>query len=161
MVFWYRCGGQEIGSAVTKRGNPFIRTFIIGWMDNASCFGGARITSVGSGGFSWWHAGIRVSLVHVDISCVGWSMSCDYDQSSVKFRFSFSHKQDCRRALTGTGHSVVLHCLGSARLICHEIYQFGFQKARWARNQSPQVQSLPWGRLLGRPLFARLLFLTL
>jgi len=56
-------------------------------------------------------------------------MSCDYDQSSVEFRFGFSHEQDWR-ALTGTGHSVVLHCLGSARLICHEIYQFGYFKER-------------------------------
>ena len=53
-------------------------------------------------------------------------MSCNYDQSSVEFRFSFGREQDCRRALTGTGHSVVLHCLGSARLICHEIDQFGY-----------------------------------
>ena len=44
-------------------------------------------------------------------------MSCNYDQSSVEFRFSFGREQDCRRALTGTGHSIVLHCLGSARLI--------------------------------------------
>ena len=99
-------------------------------MANTSCFGGARITSVGAGGFSWWHAGIRGALVHVDISCVGWRMSCDYDQSSVEFRFGFRHKQDCWRALTGTGHGVVLHCLGSARLICHEIDQFGYFKER-------------------------------
>ena len=57
-------------------------------------------------------------------------MSCNYDQSSVEFRFSFGREQDCRRTLTGTGHSVVLHCLGSARLICHEIDQFGYFKER-------------------------------
>ena len=53
-------------------------------------------------------------------------MPCNNDQSGIELGFGFGSEEDCRRALARTGHSIVLHCFGSACLIRHEVDQFGY-----------------------------------